>query len=79
MVKHLSVDKGQDVNRVLSLIKIETGYEADRFIALDPPLSLMGNKEVLTLKLSSNLRENILKIDGPSFIIRELYEKLRVW
>lgn len=79
MVKHLSIDREQNVSRVLALIKVETGYESNRFTATEPPVSLMGNKEVLTLRLASNLQDYMVKIDRPSFVIREIYEKLRAW
>lgn len=77
MVYYITIEKDMTESRVLSLIKIQTGYEWKKFIITEPPSSLMGNKKILTIRLRTNWLNTIVKIDGPGFIIENLY--LQFW
>lgn len=70
LLGYLSIQSGEDLDAAVSKIKREMRHL--NFIVMQKPHKLGGNFKVLQL-ISRYDATNFLKIDGPGFIIDELY------
>lgn len=68
---YYTVELGEKLSNVLSKIKRNEGHI--NFSSYEPPVNLAGNQKVITLHFKSSFN-NIIKIDGPGFIIQEIYD-----
>jgi len=72
LIKYFTIDS--NVKNLMSKLKRETGFT--RFIAMGKPAKLMANAKVLEIRPSAMNFDYIIKIDGPGFLIDELYKTL---
>jgi hypothetical protein len=72
-MKYLTIQPHQDEKQVLSMLKRELNSIIG-LIATEAPHGLMGNQKILVLRNKTGL-SIVCKIDGPGFLIDELYKK----
>lgn len=72
ILKYYTVRMRDEVPRLLQDIDWEQGRNSLQ--ALSPPYNLAANAKVLVLHKKSNYQE-VVKIDGPGWIIDDLYKK----
>ncbi len=71
LLKYITVETGEDFDAALARIKREVNHL--NFVAAKMPHKLSGNSKVLQLVSKQNI-SNIIKIDGPGFIMDELFQ-----
>jgi hypothetical protein len=71
-MKYITIEKDEDFSRAKIRLKSNLG-SLSFFYALERPQTLMGSSKILTLR-SRKTNEVEVKIDGPGFIIEELYK-----
>lgn len=72
ILKYYTVRMRDEIPRLLEDIDWEQGRNS--LHALSPPYSLAANAKVLVLHKKSNYHD-VVKIDGPGWIIDDLYKK----
>lgn len=70
LLKYITVESGDDLNDALTKIHIVIGHS--NLYITEPPNRLAGNSKILRLSVKGSL-ERFVKVDGPGFIIDELY------
>jgi hypothetical protein len=71
LLKYITIEPYEDLPDAKAKIKRELGTL--NFIVLQTPHKLAGNYKVLQLSSRANI-ENVVKVDGPGFLIDELFE-----
>ena len=71
LLKYITIEPHEDLNGAKAKLKRELGHY--NFLVLQLPHNLAGNYKVLQLSCKGNI-DNIVKVDGPGFIIDELFE-----
>ena len=72
MLEHyISIEKGENLENIISKIKRLT--MTLHYRPLDRGVKLTGNHKVLTL-VRTFTRGQYIKVDGPSFLIDDLYK-----
>lgn len=66
---YITIETGENIQKVLINIKNKAGHL--KFTAWNKPVELTGNFKILELRDRS---DRLVKIDGPGFIIDQLYE-----
>lgn len=74
-MKYITIERSEDLERAKIRIKSNLG-SLSYFHTLEPPQELMGSSKILILR-SRKDGEISAKIDGPGFIINELYKEFR--
>ena len=76
-LKYITVEKtDSELSHVLSKIRRELG-RAYYLRARSPLLDLTGNYKILELMTTSIKEDLVVKIEGPSFIMLEVYEHFK--
>lgn len=71
-MKYISIERYENIQQ--ARIKVKSHLSTPSFFyALEPPQTLMGSSKILVLRNKKN-GEISAKIDGPGFIIEELYK-----
>lgn len=73
-MKYITIERGEDVERAKQKLRTYLNKSFSYYYALEPPTTLMGSAKILTLR-GRNDAEIKVKIDGPGFIIEELYKE----
>lgn len=73
-MKYITIERGEDVERAKQKLRTYLNKSFGYYYALEPPATLMGSAKILTLR-GRNDAEIKVKIDGPGFIIEELYKE----
>lgn len=71
-MKYITIEKYESLGRARTKIKSYLG-SLSFFYVLEAPQSLLGSSKILILRSRRN-GEIAAKIDGPGFIIDELYK-----
>jgi hypothetical protein len=72
-MKYYTIGLNDSAQSMLKLL--DRKYRLSNIFPISEPAKLMGNAKVLEIRVS-DLNTNI-KVDGPGFIIDEIYNKLR--
>lgn len=72
MVSYYTIQPDEGEVEILS--RIQRDFWGASFVPVMAPIKLMGNAKVLTLKIRGT--NFIIKVDGPGFIIKRLYDNL---
>ena len=71
ILKYITIQPGEAFNEALNRIKIY--IRESRFTTMEQPQKLTGNQKVLKL-ISKDSSQDMVKIDGPGFVIDELFD-----
>lgn len=71
LLKYITIENYEDLAMAKSKLKRE--LRTLNWIALQSPHKMAGNHKVLQLSSKINI-EDVVKVDGPGFIIDELFE-----
>jgi len=71
LIKYITIEFDESFEQ--ALIKIKKNIRETAFFINELPYKLGGNHKVLRLLSKDNL-DNFIKIDGPGFIIDEIYD-----
>lgn len=73
-MKYFTITRDTTVERIVW--EIEFAFGKGALCSYEPPVNLYGNARILTLRGRTGLQIKA-KVDGPGFLIDELYEKFR--
>lgn len=77
MVKYLTLEKHETLETFKMKFFRIFERSVKNFVIIGEPQKFMGNTKVITLKDNRSLNKDlVIKIDGPGFLIQELYEEL---
>ena len=77
-MKYITVERGEDFERAKLRLRSHLPRPLSFYYAMEPPSTLMGSAKILSLRGKDKNNMDILaKIDGPGFIIDQLYEELK--
>jgi len=71
-VKYYTVNPGDDADSILR--RLDKDYGLSNVYVLAKPQSLSGNAKVLTIRILK--RNDYIKVDGPGFIVYEIFNRL---
>jgi len=71
-VKYYTVNPGDTAESILK--KIDKDYGLSNVYVFTRPQDLAGNAKVLTIRIPK--RDDYVKVDGPGFIVYEVYNML---
>lgn len=71
-MKYVTIERGEDFRTALTKIQIQLG-PLNQYVCYDKPETLMGRFRILKLRRKTNINNIVAKIDGPGFIIEDIY------
>ena len=72
-IQYVTIKREEDFKNALTKLKTYLGT-LSQYVAYDPPETLMGSAKILKLRKKSTINKISAKIDGPGFIIDQIYK-----
>ena len=69
---YITIERGEDFRVALTKTQIILG-SLDQYVCYDKPEELMGSFKILKLRKKTNINNIAAKIDGPGFIIEDMF------
>lgn len=77
-MNYITIERNEDLERARIRLKTYLSRPLSYYYSSEPPATLMGSEKVLSLRGRNN-NEIVAKVDGPGFIIEELYKEFMFW
>lgn len=72
-IRYITIERGEDFNSSISKLSRYLG-SLNQYNVYDKPETLMGTFKILKLRRTQNINSVSVKIDGPGFIIDQLFD-----
>jgi hypothetical protein len=70
---YVTIERNEDFKTAITKMKTYLGPLSE-YIVYDKPEGLMGSAKILKLRKQSSISRIAAKVDGPGFIIDEIYQ-----
>lgn len=74
-IQYVSIERGEDFRTALTKMQIQLG-PLSQYVVYDKLETLMGTFLILKLRRRTNINNIAAKVDGPGFIIQQIFNYL---
>lgn len=74
LLRYITIEAGDNLDDILTKIHVSVGHS--NLYVTEKPNKLVGNSKIIRLSVKGSM-DKFIKVDGPGFMIEELYEHFK--